>query len=35
MNIVQDLVVTRLIALVWDLKQHSCNMARAHNIKIR
>jgi hypothetical protein len=36
MNIVQmDLVVTRLIALVYDLKQHFCNMARAHNIKMR
>ena len=36
MNIVQmDLDVTRLIVLVWDIKQHSCNMARAHNIKIR
>jgi hypothetical protein len=35
MNIVQmDLDVTRLIVLVWDIKQHSCNMARAHNIKI-
>jgi hypothetical protein len=30
MNIVQMvLVVTRLIALVLDIKQHFCNMARA------
>jgi len=35
MNIVQMvLVVKRLIALVCDLKQHSCNMARDHKIKI-
>ena len=35
MNIVQMvLVVTGPIALVPDIKQHSCNMARAHNIII-
>jgi hypothetical protein len=36
MNIVQmDLVATRLIALVYNLERHFCNMARAHNIKNR
>ncbi|HET6717301.1 MAG TPA: hypothetical protein VFG90_09235 [Nitrososphaeraceae archaeon] len=36
MNIVRMvLVVKRVIALVWDSKQHSCNMAPAHKIKIR
>ena len=34
MSIVQMvLVVTRLIALVCDLRQHSYNMARAHKFK--
>ena len=36
MNIVRMvLVVKRHIALVWDLKQHSCNMARDDKIKIQ
>jgi hypothetical protein len=36
MNIVQMvLVVTRLIALVYDLRQHFCNMVRAPKFKVQ
>ena len=35
MNIVQmDLVVTRPIVLVWDLKQHFCNMAPSRKVEV-
>ena len=35
MNILRTVLdVTRPTVLVYDIKQHSCNMARAHNIKI-